>query len=108
MQAMHALTLARQRLRARIQSPTTPRPVRLAHDLAENGQGQYIPILSSALVQDILTHGYGARTLERIYANRPEGELGLVGKAADRLVLDLPVHEGLRERHQAAIGEICA
>jgi hypothetical protein len=105
---MHALTLARKRLRARIQSPSSPRPVRLAHNLVENGQGRFLPVLSSPLAQEILSEGYGARTLERVYANRPSAELGLVGKVADRLVLDMPVHLGLRERLQAAAGEICA
>jgi hypothetical protein len=105
---MHALTLARKRLRARIQSPSSPRPVRLAHNMVENGQGRFLPVLSSPLAQEILSEGYGARTLERVYANRPSGELGLVGKVADRLVLDMPVHLGLRERLQAAAGEICA
>src|SRR3954470_3695234 len=95
---MHALTLARQRIRARIQSPTTPRTVRLAHGLAENGQGRFIPILSSALAQDILSRGYDARTLDRVYSTRADSALGLMGRVAARVVLDLPVHQGLRER----------
>jgi hypothetical protein len=104
---MHALTLARQRLRARIQSPSTPKTVRLAHGLVENGQGQFLPVLSSGLAQEILTRGYDALTLDRVYSNRPAADLNLVGKIADRLILNLPVHEGLRERLQATVGEIC-
>jgi len=104
---MHALTLARQRIRARIQSPSTPQAVRLAHGLAENGQGRFIPVLSSALAQDILSRGYDARTLDRVYANRVTREFGLMGRLADRIVLDLPVHHGLRERFEATVGEVC-
>jgi hypothetical protein len=91
-----------------MQSPSTPKPVRLAHGLVENGRGQFLPVLSSALAQDILTRGYDARTLERVYANHPSGDLGLVGRIVDRVVLDLPVHQGLRERLDAAVGEICS
>lgn len=105
---MHALTLARQRLRARLQNPRTPQPVRLAHGLVEDGRTRVLPVLSSALAQDILTRGYDARTLERVYANQPSGDLGPVGRLADRKVLDLPVHEGLRERRDAAVGEMAA
>jgi len=105
---MHALTLARQRIRARLQSPSTPQPVRLAHGLVENGRSRALPVLSSALAQDILTRGYDARTLDRVYANTPDGNLGLAGKLADRTVLDLPVHSALRERRDAVVGEICA
>ncbi|MFN3649582.1 MAG: hypothetical protein ACK47B_08365 [Armatimonadota bacterium] len=105
---MHALTLARQRIRDRIQNPSTPAQVRLAHGMMENGRTRYLPVLSSALAQDILTRGYDPRTLERIYANRADGELGPVGKVADRLVLNLPLHEALRERLEAATGEIAA
>lgn len=105
---MHALTLARQRLRARIQDPATPRTVRLAHGLAEEGRGRLIPVLSSALAQDILTRGYDPRTLDRIYANRPDSSLGLMGRIMDRAMLDLPVHHGLRECFDATVGEMCA
>jgi len=105
---MHALTLARKRLQARIQQNSTPRSVRLAHDLLENGQSRFLPILSSALAQDILARGYDAATLERVYANRPTGDMGVVGKVADRVMLDLPVHQALRERLDATVGEICA
>src|SRR5688572_24007847 len=105
---MHALTLARQRLRARMENPSTPRPVRLAHGLVASGQSRFLPVLSSALAQDVLTRGYDARTLDRVYANLPHGDLGPVGRIADRVVLDLPVHQGLRERREAAVGEICA
>jgi hypothetical protein len=104
---MQALTLARQRLRARIQSPSSPKPVRLAHNLVESGQSRYLPILSSPLAQDILCQGYDARTLERVYSNQPVGST-MVSRVADRLILDLPVHNALRERLQAAAGEICA
>ena len=104
---MHALTLARQRLRARIQSPSSPKPVRLAHNLVESGQTRYLPILSSPLAQEILSEGYDARTLERVYSNRPSGA-SVVSRVADRVILDLPVHHALRERLHAAAGEICA
>jgi hypothetical protein len=103
---MHALSLARKRLKARFEDPATPRPVRLAHHLVESGQGRFLPILSSALAQEILANGYHPAVLEQIYANRTRG--GLVGRIADRVVLDLPVHEGMRERLDAAVGEICA
>lgn len=104
---MHALTLARQRLRARIQHPSTPQPVRLAHGLVENGQGRFLPVLSSPIAQSILAYGYDARTLEQIYLDR-SAEQSLVGRMADRVVLDLPLHVGLRERFEATVGEICA
>jgi hypothetical protein len=102
---MQALTLA-QRLRARFQHPATPRPVRLAHDLVENGQGRYLPVLSSTLAQDILSGGYTAQTLARVYENRTTGSL--FGRIAERVVQDLPVHQALRERLEAAAGEIFA
>ena len=105
---MQALALARQRIRARLQSPSTPRPVRLAHGLVEEGNGRMVPILSSTLAQEILSRGYDAWTLDRIYSNRPSSEMGLVGRFADRAVLDLPVHLGLRERLEATVGEICS
>jgi hypothetical protein len=105
--SMHALTLARQRLRARIQHPSTPQPVRLAHGLVEKGQGRFLPVLSSPIAQSILAYGYDARTLEQIYADR-SAEQSLVGRMADRVVLDLPLHVGLRERFEATVGEICA
>lgn len=104
---MHALSLARQRLRARIQHPSTPQPVRLAHGMVEKGQGRFLPILSSPIAQSILARGYDARTLEQIYEDR-SAEQSLVGRMADRVVLDLPVHVGLRERFEATVGEICA
>ena len=103
---MHALSLARKRIRARIQHPATPRPVRLAHGLVEKGQSRFLPILSSPLAQEIISSGYDASTLDRVYANRPSG--GLVARLADRAVLDLPLHQGLRERYDATVGEICA
>jgi hypothetical protein len=105
---MHALTIARQRLQAQIEHSSAPKKVRLAHDLVETGKPHYLPSLTSALAQDILSHGYDARTLDRIYANAPLGDFWLLGKAADRLVLDLPIHEALRERLQATVGEMCA
>lgn len=102
---MQALTLA-QRLRARFRDPATPRPVRLAHDLVENGQGRYLPVLSSTLAQDLLAGGYTPRTLQRIYDNRTTGSL--FGRIAERMVQDLPVHQALRERLEAASGEVSA
>lgn len=105
---MHALTLARQRFQARMENPSTPRPVRLAHGLVASGHSRFLPVLSSSLAQDVLTRGYDARTLDRVYANLPHGDLGPVGRMADRVVLDLPIHQGLRERREAAVGEICA
>ena len=104
---MHALTLARQRLRARIQHPSTPEPVRLAHGLVENGQSRYLPILSSPLAQEILARGYEARILEKICANRAS-DVGIVGRMADRVILDLPLHSAFRERYEATVGEVCA
>jgi hypothetical protein len=104
---MQGLAFAREQLRARVEN-ASPRAVRLAGGLVQSGQSRFLPILSSALAQDILTRGYDARTLDRIYANRPYGDLGLVGRTADRMVLDLPLHQGLRERLQAAVGELCA
>lgn len=105
---MNTLTLARQRLQAHLQSPSTPAPVRLAHGMVADGKGRYLPLLSSSLAQSILSEGYDARTLERVYRNRPSNEMGPLGLLADRMVLDLPVHQGLRERLDAAAGEICA
>lgn len=102
---MQALTLA-QRLRARFQDPATPRPVRLAHDLVENGNGRYVPVLSSTLAQDILAAGYTPETLARVYENRTTGSL--FGRIAERVVQDLPVHQALRERLEAASGETFA
>jgi hypothetical protein len=105
---MHALSLARQRLQAHLQSSTTPVPVRLAHGMVSGGKGRYLPLLSSALAQSILSDGYDARTLERVYRNRPSGDMGPLGLLADRMVLDLPVHQALRERLEAVVGELCS
>jgi hypothetical protein len=80
--------------------------VRLAHDLVENGNGRYVPVLSSTLAQDILSTGYTAQTLARVYENRTTGSL--FGRIAERVVQDLPVHRALRERLEAAAGEIFA
>jgi hypothetical protein len=89
-----------------MEHPGTPRPVRLAHRLMENGQGRFLPMLSSAVAQEILVSGYQPATLELVYENRTHG--GVVGRIADRLVLDLPIHEAMRERLEATAGEICA
>jgi len=74
----------------------------------ETGRGRFLPVLSSALAQEILTSGYDARVLDQVYANSPSCEHGLLGRLADRLVLEMPLHQGLRERLEAAVGEICA
>jgi len=105
---MHALTLARKRIRARIQNSSTPTTVRLAHGMVEDGRARFLPVLSSALAQSILSNGYDARTLDRVYGNHASSEMGLVGKIADRVVQNLPVHQGLRERLEATVGEISA
>jgi hypothetical protein len=103
---VHALTLARKRIRARIQSPATPPPVRLAHALVEAGRGRSLPLLSSPLAREIMASGYTAAALERIYSDRCEG--GLVARMADRMVLDAPTQQALRERFAATAGEIRA
>lgn len=76
--------------------------------MVESGQGRCLPVLSSVLARDILTRGYDARTLARVYTNAPSSELGLVGKMADRVVLNLPIHHALRERLDATVGEMAA
>jgi SAM-dependent methyltransferase len=76
--------------------------------MVENGKGRFLPILSSVLAQEILSRGYDARTLQRVYTNRPASDVGLFGRLADRMVLDLPVHQALRERLDTAAGEIAA
>lgn len=76
--------------------------------MVENGQGRCLPVLSSVVARDILTRGYDARTLARIYANTPSSEAGLVGQMADRVVLNLPIHHALRERLDATVGEMAA
>lgn len=105
---MQTLALARERLQARLAHPATPAPVRLAHDLVREGRGRYLPVVSSILAQAILQRGYDAHTLERVYTNRADGELGPVGIVADRMVQDLPTHEALRERLEAIAGELRA
>lgn len=105
---MHALALARQRLRNRLQSPSTPEPVRLAHFLVEQGRGTRIPLLSSPLARDILRQGYDPRTLQRVYGYAPAQGSGLVGRVVERMIQELPLHEGLRELHEAAVGELRA
>ena len=104
----HSLVLARQRLQARFQSPSTPAPVRLAHGLVVTGKSQALPLLTSALAQEILVRGYDSRTISRILENRPAGELGPVGRIMDGIVQGLPVHSAIRERRDAAVGEIAA
>lgn len=105
---MSTLTLARRRLRAHLQRPTTPRPVRLAHDLVDTGKGRWLPLLSSPFARDLLTRGYDPFALDCVYEGRTEPKGGLVARVADRLVLDLPLHRGLRERRDAYAGEIVA
>jgi SAM-dependent methyltransferase len=75
--------------------------------MVEKGQSRYLPILSSPLALDILARGYHPRTLEQIYNNRPTDQ-SLIGRLADRVILDLPLHSGLRERFDATVGEIRA
>jgi len=65
-------------------------------------------VLPSALASDILLRGYDPRTLDRVYRDRAAGSLGPIGRVVDRLVLDMPLHEALRERFDAAVGELCA
>ncbi len=105
---MSTLTLARRRLRAQIQRPTTPRPVRLAHELVDTGKGRWLPLLSSPFARDLMTRGYDPFALDCVYAGRTEPKGGLFARAADRVVLDLPLHRGLRERRDAIAGEIVA
>lgn len=105
---MSTLTLARRRLRARIQRPSTPRPVRLAHDMVDTGKGKWLPLLSSPFARDLMTQGYDAFALDSVYSGRTEAKGGLFARMADRMVLDLPLHRGLRERRDAYAGEIMA
>ena len=105
---MSTLALARKRIRARIQDPATPRQVRLAHGMVETGKGRWLPLLSSPLAQEILTHGYDPLALDRVYSDEVEDGSGMLARMADRVVLDLPLHRGLRERLEAIAGEIVA
>ena len=105
---MSTLTLARRRLRAHIQRPTTPRPVRLAHDLMDTGKGRWLPLLSSPFARDLMTRGYDPFALDCVYTGRTEPKGGVLARMADRMVLDLPLHRGLRERRDAFAGEIVA
>jgi len=89
-----------------MQSPSTPPPVRLAHALVEGGRSRALPLLSSPLAREILAAGYSPAALERIYANRGTG--GPLARFADRMVLDTPTQHALRERREAAAGEIRA
>lgn len=79
----------------------------MAHGLVEKGQSRFLPILSSPLALDIIARGYHPRTLEQICENRPTNQ-SLIGRLADRVILDLPLHTGLRERFDATVGEIRA
>jgi hypothetical protein len=105
---MDALVIARRRLLEHLQRTSGRAPVRVATDLLGTGRGHLLPVLSSALAQDILRRGYDGGTLDRIYENKPRGSLGPIGRMADRVVLDLPIHHALRERLEAAGGEMLA
>jgi len=73
----------------------------------ENGKSRFLPIVSSPLALDILSRGYDPRTVEQICSNRASDQ-GLISRMADRVVLDIPLHSGLRERFDATAGEIRA
>lgn len=80
----------------------------LMRGLVENGRAHLLPVLPSALASDILLRGYDPRTLDRVYRDRAAGSFGPIGRVVDRMVLDMPLHEALRERLDAAVGELCA
>ena len=105
---MHALAIAHQRLIARIRHPRTPVPVRLAQRLVQRGESHSLPVLSSRLARQILSGGYDARTLNSIYSQLPAPGSGPIGQFADRMILDIPFHRGLKEQFEATVGEVCA
>lgn len=59
---------------------------------------QYFPLLLSDYGRDIVRRKYDAIATDRAYENRPSGLLGPVGRWIDRMVLNFPLHEALRQR----------
>ncbi|MBI4202756.1 MAG: class I SAM-dependent methyltransferase family protein [Chloroflexi bacterium] len=59
---------------------------------------QYLPLLLSDYTREILRRKYDAVATDMAYENRASGAAGPLGKLVDRLVLNFPTHEGLRQR----------
>ena len=82
----------------------------LAWAFLVRGRLQYLPLLLSDYGCQILKYKYDAFSTDRAYENRPSGALGPVGRLVDRLVLNFPTHEGLRQRlaivSSVLVGEI--
>lgn len=71
---------------------------RIVWDLFVRLKWQYYPLLLSDYGREILRRKYDAFATDRAYENRPSGLLGPIGRWIDRIVLDFPTHEGLRQR----------
>ncbi len=94
--------------RARHVGTTIPSVHRAAGRLIRSGRPQYLPLLLSDQARMIVSRRYDAFTTDRAYENAPHGALGLLGKAADALVLRFPVHAALRGRLALVVDELAA
>ncbi len=104
---LQSLSNTQRRIYRRIRR-TTPWSIRLAQQLLDRGRARFVHMVPSLTLQSIMRRGYDAETLQRIYRNVPEGEIGPYGAIVDRILLNSPLHQGLRERLQATIGEMTA
>ncbi len=68
----------------------------------------YLPMLLSDYGRMVLRRKYDAITTDRAYDAKPRGSLGFVGRAIDRKVLEMPLHEGLRQRLALVEGALVA
>jgi hypothetical protein len=66
----------------------------------------YFVLLLSDYAREILRRKYDAIATDRSYENKPSGRLGFIGRAVDRKLLKLPLHEGLRQRLRLVVDDL--
>jgi hypothetical protein len=67
---------------------------------------QYLPMLLSDYGREILRRKYDAFATDRAYENRPSGLFGPIGGWVDRVVLNMPLHEALRQRLRLVVDNL--
>lgn len=67
---------------------------------------QYFPLLLSDYGNMILRRKYDAIATDYSYVIKPSGKLGPIGRKVDEMVLNFPLHEGLRQRLALVSGGI--
>lgn len=78
-------------------------PGQIVWRLFLRGRFKYLPMLLSDYGREILLRKYDAIATDLAYVNKPHGLLGPIGWLVDRIVLNLPLHQDLRERLELVV-----